>query len=53
MGLGLLCVSLFRVHMRACSLLSFPSGLSMKGVYASGYTVIGLSVLSTVGLCLL
>ena len=53
MGLGLLYVSLSRARMRACSLLSFPSGLSMKGVYASGYTVIGLSVLSTVGLCLL
>ncbi|UZJ52171.1 hypothetical protein CBS101457_001491 [Exobasidium rhododendri] len=27
--------------------------LSMKGVYASGYTVIGVSVLTTIGLCLM
>lgn len=38
----------------ACTDFAFPSlGLSMKGVYKGGYLVMGLTALSTIGLCML
>lgn len=33
--------------------LLFSAGMSMKGIYRSGYAVIGISALTTVGLCML